>query len=280
MSTTDAIRGFDAHTAVEDDRPAAWRAAIDPDLSGFGATHGGYVAAIALRAMSSWVLDPEQAPRSLHVQLMSAIKPGYVELWPRVDRAGSSLTATSLRIEQRGDVAATAQALFGAPRTSMSYRGLEMPEVPGPDQCRSLTVKPAPDARVGLLVDHRPAAQPMPLSGAERAEIQVWMRLVEERPLDHLVLAMLAEAGPPALFGHLAHFVPIPSVEISLQFIDFEAAHESRWVLGTFRTSHAGAGYAVEDGELWSPGGALLVQARQLRRILDQPKTSKEARNG
>jgi hypothetical protein len=35
-------------------------------------------------------------------------------------------------------------------------------------------------------------------------------------------------------------------------------------------TSHAASGYAIEDGELWTEAGRLILQARQLRRILER----------
>jgi hypothetical protein len=36
------------------------------------------------------------------------------------------------------------------------------------------------------------------------------------------------------------------------------------WHLGIFRTQTARGGFIEEDGWLWSPGGVLLAQARQL----------------
>lgn len=262
MSVTEY--GFDLHTAVQLDPP---QALIEPRLSGFGGAHGGYIAAIALRAMGQALAD-ERAPRSLSLHLLAAIEAGTVDLEPRVERQGSSLSSTSLRIEQGGATVATALASFGQARPSVAYEGLEMPAVPAPEECSPIGEKPAPDAEVGLFVEHRPAAPPLPLSGGERAEILVWMRLLEDRPLDALSLAVLADAGPPALFGHLSAFVPMPSTEIVVHFAELEAAAASPWVLGSFRTLRAAEGYAVEDGELWTPDGRLVLVARQQRRIL------------
>jgi acyl-CoA thioesterase len=259
---------FDAHTAVEDDRMGAWQAHIPPELSGFGSAHGGYVAAVALRAMARLVDDPERAVRSLGVQLLAPITPGPLELLPRLERTGSSMSAATLLLEQGGETVGNGRALFGAPRSSPDYLSAQMPRVPPPENCQPLREKPAPDALAGLLVEHRPAAPPLPLSGGERAEILVWMRPVEDRPLDALALTMLADAAPPALFGHLTRFVPIPSVEITSHFAAIYAAASSPWVLGVFRTCHAAKGYAIEDGELWTPRGHLALQARQLCRIL------------
>jgi acyl-CoA thioesterase len=133
---------------------------------------------------------------------------------------------------------------------------------------RVLAREPVADAGVGLLVEHRPARPPVPLTGGDRAEIVVWMRLVEQRPVDALSAAMLADAGPPALYRRLSKYVAMPSTDITIHFADLAAATTNPWVLGVFRTSHAANGYATEDGELWTEEGRLVLQARHLRRIL------------
>ena len=259
---TVAAAGFDKHTAVADGR-----AEIATDLTGFGGTLGGYVAAIALRATS----DPVGArpPRSLTTHLLAPIAPGRVDLATRVDRAGASMSSASLRIDQDGATVATALAAFGVAHPSLTHAGLAMPDVPPPEDCRPLVDRPVAEASAALLVEHRPAAPPLPLTGGDRARILVWMRLVEDRPVDAPLAAMLADAGPPGLYGKLDHFVAMPSADITLHFADLAAATASPWVLGDFRTGHAGGGYAIEDGELWTPDGRLILQARQLRRVLD-----------
>lgn len=267
--------GFDRHTALRrtaaggELRAASWQAHIEPELRGFGGAHGGYVSAIAVRALSDLVDDPARLPRALTVQLTAPIAPGILELRGERGRTGSSISAVSLVIEQAGERRGAAWAVFGRSRRSLRYLGRVMPSVPPPEACPPIGEKPAPEASAGIFVEHRPAAPPLPLSGGERAAILVWMRLVEERPLDLLAAVMLADAGPPALFGRLERFIRMPSVEIAIQFAEPAAVADSPWLLGVFRTSHAADGYVLEDGELWTPAGDLVLQARQLRRILD-----------
>lgn len=279
-ASTGARPTFDLHTAVEDDGIGSWRAIITRELGGFGGTHGGYVAAIALRAMARLVGDRQRTARSLGLGLLAPIVPGALELRPRCERDGSSTSAIASRLEQDGAVVGSSRALFGSARPSLEYLGLQMPDVQPPEKCEPLKKDPAPDAPAGLLLEHRPAAPPRPLTGSERAEILVWIRLVENRPLDALSLAVLADGAAPALFAHLTSFVPIPSVEITLNFCAVEAAGDSPWVLGVFRTRHAAGGYVVEDGELWTPSGELALLARQLRRILGESSKTSEAKQG
>jgi acyl-CoA thioesterase len=262
---------FDADTTAEPRNHGRWTTLLGSEISGFGGTHGGYLSALGLRTMASLVTDPARNPRSLTSHLLTPVRPGAVELFPRLERAGGSMTSTSLRIEQDKTVAALALASFGAPRASVNHLGVAMPDVPPPSECPPLTEKPVTEAGARLLVEHRPARPPLPLTGGDRAEIVVWMRLLEDRPVDALSAAMLADAGPPALYGQLSQYIPMPSTDITLHFADLATSTVDRWLLGVFRTTHAGAGYAIEDGELWTEEGHLVLQARQLRRIL-QPK--------
>jgi acyl-CoA thioesterase len=261
---------FDRDTAAEPASGGGWTARFGSHLIGFGGTHGGYVTALALRAMAAHVGDPARTPRSLTSHLLARVRPGAVQLFPRTDRTGETISSAALSMQQDGRVVATALATFGKPRQSAAYLGLAMPDVPPAAECRPLIDKPVADARAGLLVEHRPAAPPLPLSGGERAEIVVWMRLIEDRPVDAFSATMLADAAPPALYGWLTEPVAMPSMEIAIQFATLEVAGADVWLLGRFRTSYAASGYAVEDGELWAESGELLLQSRQLRRMLQR----------
>ncbi len=53
MSVTQAPWAFDRHTAVD---PATGAAQVTPELGGFLGASGGYVAALALRALRAAVL--------------------------------------------------------------------------------------------------------------------------------------------------------------------------------------------------------------------------------
>ena len=262
MSATTLPR-FDAFTAVE---PGG--ATIDATVTGFGGAHGGYVAALALRALCAAVGDPGRTPRSLTVHLLAPIEPGRVGFSARVERAGGSQTTASVRIVQGGAVA-LASGSFGRARPSLEQHDTAMPRVPPPEACRPLVERPV-DAGVNLLVEHRPAAGPLPLTGGDRAELVAWMRLGgEERPIDAVAATFLADALAPALYGALDAYVPVPSSEIALHYAD--PVSDGPWVLARVRNRVARDGYATEDGELWSPDGRLLLHARQLRRVLSTP---------
>lgn len=260
---------FELHTAVTSAANGRRTAHIAPEIGGFGAgAHGGYLAAIALRALADEVGTADRLPRSLTVHMLAAAKPGAIDLQARVVREGSTMTSATATIEIAGAPVAVALASFGQPRSSLVDLGIDMPALPGPEDCVPLWDKPAPEVAAVMLVEHRPAAPPLPLTGGDRAELLVWMRLVEDRAVDVSSATMLADAAPPALYGKLATFVAMPTTELTIHYGDVAAAAASPWLLGVFRGTRAADGYAVEDGQLWTPTGELILQSRQQRRIL------------
>ena len=181
------------------------------------------------------------------------------------------MAAGSVRMEQNGETVAVALGAFGRPATSLERRDLAMPDVPPPDDCEVVVLTPPGVGSFKHVAEHRAAAPPRPLSGAAEAELSVWMRMTEDRPLDALSACFLGDAAPPALLATLTDFAPIPSAEIALHFAGGGgalAAASSPWLLGVFRSRDAGEGYATEDGELWTPDGELVALSRQLRRLL------------
>lgn len=260
---------FDAATRVVHDRRDRWLAELDRGFSGFLGAHGGYVAAVALAAMSGAAAEDARAPRSLSLGLLAAPEAGRLEITVAVEAVGRSVTTASARLEQLGEAVGLARAVFGASRPSLTQRGLVMPSAPAPEDCQPLIENHVAGAGAGLQIEHRPAGGHLPLTGAEEAELLVWMRLLEARPVDHLLASFLADGAVPALYASLTEPFPIPSIEISLHFGTLNPQAGSEWVLGHIRNTLADDGYAIEEGELWTPDGELVAHARQLRRVLD-----------
>jgi acyl-CoA thioesterase len=237
---------------------------LDPHVTGFsGGAHGGYVMALALRAMAGAVDDAERIPRSLTMHLLAPISGDAIEIEPRVERRGGSMTTASARVQQDGQTLATALASFGRSRPSLAHADARMPAVASPEESVPLAGV-VPEAEMG--VEHRPASPPLPLTGGDVAELSVWMRRTDDAPVDAYVATMLADAAAPALYGALGEYVAMPSTDITLHFTG--ETGDGPWALAVVRNRFAGDGYAVEDGELWTPGGRLLLRARQQRRVL------------
>lgn len=264
MSAT-AVGHFDRATAVAADGSVE----IDPAYGGFVGAHGGYVAAIALRALADVIGDVEREPRSLTIQLLAPIAIGPLQVTTQPSRVGRSMSAGSVRMEQDGETVAVAVGAFGRPVPSLARRDVAMPDVPPPEDCDVVVLAPPGAGSFKHVAEHRAAAPPLPLSGAADAELFAWMRMTEDRSLDALSACFLADAAPPALVATMTEFAAIPSAEIALHFAAGGLAETSSpWLLGAVHNRDAGDGYATEDGELWTPDGQLVVLSRQLRRLL------------
>jgi acyl-CoA thioesterase len=266
----EADRDFDQATAVVVDTDGVGHARIGGEYGGFAGAHGGYVAALALRSMAQLVDDPQRAPRSLTIQLLASVRQGPLALHTQLSRAGRSMSTASVHLRQDERVVAVALGAFGAATASLTRRDARMPDVPAPEQCEPVILRPRGAGSFKHRAEHRSAAPPLPLSSSGEARLTVWIRMTEDRPVDALAACFLADAAPPALFATLDDFAAIPSADITLHFAASagRAATADPWVLGVFASRDAGDGYAVEDGELWTRGGELIVHSRQLRRIL------------
>lgn len=245
----------------------SFRANVDEGWSGFGGAHGGYTAAIVLRAMAALARPEHTQPRTLTVQLTTAVMPGEVALEGALERAGRSLSWTSCRLVQDGSTAAAALASFSAPGSGPEHRALTMPDVPPPGEVPLAEEMVVPQAGIAAHVEYRPL---MPdTSGAERtARLEEWMRLRDPHALDPYLAAFLIDAPPPALYVALDEYPPMPSTEMALQFAEPQPPADDGWLLGVVRTLTAAGGYVLEDGELWTSGGELVATSRQLRRVL------------
>jgi hypothetical protein len=96
------------------------------------------------------------------------------------------------------------------------------------------------------------------------------MRLREPQMPDYPLIAQLCDAWAPAVFARLGEGgggAGVPTVEMTYHFREMlpqEGARPDDWYLGVFKTTLARSGFIEEDGWLWSTGGKLLAQSRQL----------------
>jgi hypothetical protein len=102
-----------------------------------------------------------------------------------------------------------------------------------------------------------------PWSGSDRAETGGWLGLIEERPIDALAIAVLADAWFPAPWPRLRALAPAPTIDLTVHFRAPLPLPDSL-LLGRFRTALVRDGFFDEDGELWAPDGTLVAQSRQL----------------
>ena len=268
---------FDAETAVVATTPGRYRADLDPSWSVIRGPNGGYVAAIVLRAMLATVDDTDRAPRSLTVHYVApATEREAAEVVTRIERSGRSMTSCSARMTQGGRLVAIAVGAFSAPRPGPELCDLRMPDVDSPDQ---LPRVPPPEGAppIARRWDAVHAIGALPFDGAPSADEAVggaWLRLPEGHVVDAAVIAAVTDAWVPPIFAKVADPIVVPTVDLTVHFrsrLPYPGATRTDYVLARFRTTVVADGFLEEDGEVWSPGGQLLAQSRQLAAVLPMP---------
>lgn len=265
-----AAWSLDRHLALAPGPAGGLTAELDEALRGFGGgLHGGYLAAAALQAMRTQVPDESQLPLTLTTSFLRSMQPGQMTIATEILHPGRTMTATRALMSQDGSTKTSATATFGTRSDGLQRRDRVMPEVEPPERCAPLGTEPVPGSG-GLEIAHRPALGGLPLSGSDEAHGAVWMRLADDRPVDALTAVVLADGALPALFLALDKFTPMPTVELVVHFVDLAAAEHSPWLLGHIANVQASDGWAIEDGELWTPTGGLVLTARQLRHLTQE----------
>ncbi len=245
-----------------------WRAGRGP--------HGGYLAAMILRALSEAVADPGRSPRSLTIHYARAPKPGTVEIEVAHERSGRSLSTLSARMEQDGQILALALAAFSVEWSAPELGEAVMPQVAAPDRERETLALlreqveqgRAPQFLQQLVV--QPRIGGMPFSGSEGPMlVGAWLGLRDaERPVDHVALALFSDAlySPP--FQRLSAPATTPTIDLTIHFRssrpDAGLLRGSRLCFAQFHSSVVHEGFFEEDGVIWAPDGTLLAQSRQL----------------
>ena len=256
---------FDAGRVEVD---AMWNCPIVP--------HGGLVTAIAAKAMTDELAEPEQRLRTITAVFAAAVQPGPVDIDVTVLRRGRSISQASATLRNPGsDAGLTVMAVFGADRPGFHFTDLRPPtDLPPPDQCVAFRDSPPGpmhfnfwDYVDGRVAKGHPRGHDFPPS--DSSERIYWYRF-DEPPfldggiLDPLVLVTLADTMPGAVAQRVGSDTPMwlpPSTDLTVHLF---ADTDSEWVVARNHCRWAGDGYASLDMELWSPDGRLLAYGTQV----------------
>jgi acyl-CoA thioesterase len=286
-----AVRRLDSRDSAQ--APGRFAAEISREWCINGKPHGGYLAAILLRALIEAVADSERAPRSLTIHFLRPPQPGEVRIAATVERAGGSLSTVSGRLEQGGEPIALALGAFSLSRASLEIAELPIPAVDPQDPSRETTDWLQERIEQGLVPSfmRKLAVQPRdgarPFSGTEAPmDASAWLGLAETgRPVDALALALFSDALFPAPFPRLSApptpggpphaTVGAPTIDLTVHFRDAMRGRSERdpdeLCLARFRSGVIHEGFFEEDGVIWAADGTVLAQSRQLALLIAPP---------
>jgi acyl-CoA thioesterase len=269
----------DGMDGMEIDRPQIGRetvfaARVAPDWRAGRGPHGGYLAAMLLRALIESVADDARAPRSLTIHYARAPEPGPVRIATTIEREGRSLSTLSARMSQGDHLIALVLAAFSVPWGGPELSDMQRPVVDPPDPSREgvkLIEHGGPEFARHIVL--QPRMEGVPFAGSEqRMEIRGWLGLAEPRPIDALSLAFFSDALIPAPYMRLGEPAAVPTVDLTVHF----RAHMPRapktdpreLCLAMTQTELLHDGFFVEDGTIWAADGTLLAQSRQLAIVI------------
>jgi acyl-CoA thioesterase len=257
---------FETDTAVTDEGDGVFSADINERWWVVRGPHGGYLAAILLRALMERLSDDSRPPRSLTIHYVAAPKKGPVTIETTIEREGKNSTFLFARMLQDGKTMANAMAVFSKAWTGFDFFDATMPETVPPEE--GFPVKGL-DGTPPFLnnFDMRWTLGETPMSGSDQALVGGWMRLDEPLVADYPSIACLMDAGPPAIFPRVTERVIAPTLDLTIHFrtpVPLPNAGPEDFYLGKFWSVMGHDGFFEEDGQLWSADGVLIAQSRQL----------------
>lgn len=264
-----SVTEFDRDTAVTRVADDAYAASLSGDWWVFTGANGGYLAAVLARALTERVGDPARMLRSLTVHYLRPPAAGPVTVATNVVRQGRSLATLTATMTQEGREVATALAAFSLARPSWSFSDAVMPAAPPVDETPPSKWPPELFPPIGRRFEYRPVGSDGVFAGEPDAAVAAWTRLREPRPLDPLLLSLIADALAPAVFPKASSPVAATTIDLTVHFrAPADEPPGDGWVLAAFRSRVGADGFVEEDGEVWSEDGRLLAQSRQLALVL------------
>jgi acyl-CoA thioesterase len=259
--TTMTDHPFDADTAVEraGDR---YTAALTDRWGALGGTpNGGYMLAVALRALARDMPHPDPLVVSAHYLRPGAVGPAEVRT--EVVRAGRRVATGEARLVQGGKEAVRLLATFGdldAADGRTDVRNAP-PDLPPPEDTPDVLAGGAlPGVSITERFESRAARLPGWATGRPSGDpvAEFWMRFRDGRDADPLALAALVDAAAPAVLE-----LGVPGSSTIELTVHVRGRPAPGWLACRATTRHVIGGYHEEDFEIWDSRGRLVAQSRQ-----------------
>jgi len=254
---------FATDTAVTAAADGEFAAEIRPGWDVVGNANGGYLMAIAARAMAP-AARPD--PISITAHFLSPGRPGPVIVGAETVKEGRSYT--TVRCTLRADrPVLTVLGTFGdlsEPVDAPERVDAAPPDLPPPDDC--VRVVPSESGFPPPMMDNldlrihphdatfavgEPSGRPM---------FRGWLRFEGEQ-MDTVGLLLAVDSFPPTIFNAHLPVAWTPTLELTTHV---RARPAPGWLRCQFTTRFITGGMLEEDGEVWDSTGRLVAQSRQL----------------
>lgn len=254
-------RLFHNDTSVEQVAENCWQGHIADGWGIHGVPNGGYVLAIAARALSAAL--PHKDPLTITAYYIAQTSPGPVQCEVEVLRTGGTTSHGIVRMLQQGELKAHFVAVYSEldqlkgesrildeqPVMPDYESAVVLPAMPGLDLMHRIKPRIASDKLNSLI------GQP-----TGDGEWLGWIEFAEETPLDVFGLLVFADAFPPPVFTLYGPSGWVPTLELTVQL---RAKPVEGPIAVRFRSNFLTNGMVEEDGELWDSEGNLVAISRQ-----------------
>lgn len=249
---------------------ARWTAEVAEGWDIVGNANGGYLLAIAARAMSLAAGRPD--PVTVTGHYLSPGKPGAATVDTTLVRSGRRFSTVSglLAVGDKsvlsvlgtfGDLAAEA-AVGGEPPPELVTGG--PPDLPSVDDCDPVIpgdLFPPPFMGKVELRLHPDDSHFLENAPSGNPRIRGWFRFRDDEPVTTIGLLCAVDAFPPTVFNARLPIAWTPTVELTAHI---RATPAPGWLACQFSTRFITAGFLEADGEIWDATGQLVAQSRQL----------------
>lgn len=260
---------FDRATAVTALAGGRFAAEIHDGWDIGGNANGGYVLAVAARAMRDASGRPD--PVTVTAHFLAPAPPGEVEISTEVVKAGKRFTTVSGSLVNGGRLTLRLLAAFGDQSGAAEerlYHEDGPPALPPFEEC---SVRSPSNGAVDVALMDKLVVRLHPDDAgfqagvrSGRGEMRGWFAFADGRPIDTLGLLLAADAFPPAVFNLDLPPGWVPTVELTVHVRGVPAPGPLRC---RFSTRFVQGGLFEEDGEVWDSDGRLVALSRQLALI-------------
>lgn len=247
---------FDRTVAVTRLGERHFGADLDDSWSSLWGIHGGYSAALGVRAAEAQV--PERAVRTATTSFLrpAATGPAMIEL--RELRHGRTLTTLEATVLQHDRATSVTRVTLAVPTTSPGWSPAHVDGPPPLAECIPFT--PPPSIRHFAQAELRIDPNTLPGDGVDDARIAGHVRPIEPRPFDAAWLVMIGDWFPPAAFRRLSPPQGGISIDYTVHLHRQLPADPERWLRGVFDATTDHAGIALEHGLLTTDDGTPVAE--------------------
>jgi acyl-CoA thioesterase len=225
------------------------------------AAYGGLVGAFALAATRKLVTD-DKPVRSMMGSFVAPAPAGKVDVAPKIERAGRSVTQASCQVLADGNVCFQMLAAFGGSRGGASHPATRAFNPPARESISPLVTNPFMPPFLKYFDCHWVGSAP--LSGSKDTNLGFWVKHntdVSRYPAEKIVA--LADYPPPVFMTHFKKPIRVSSLTWSLEFVTPPEEVDSEWFYLDFDMDAASNGYTQQSGYLFAEDGTLCALSRQ-----------------